>query len=103
MDTDEWGDMTAIDDNGYDIKLIRSGTGQYDTEYDVQPCKNTPIAKGYNKEVDLPEMIRDVIPSYEETAEALNTFLHGSDDEDEKPKKKSKKTKKKKKKKSGDI
>lgn len=95
LDNDEWGDMTDPE-NGYDIKLIRSGTGQYDTEYDVQPCKNTPVPKEFkDKEVDLEAMVREVIPSYEETVEAINSFLHGDDDEEEeKPKKKKKKKKK---------
>lgn len=95
LDNDEWGDMTQTDENGYDLKFIRSGTGQFDTEYDIQPCKNSPAPKGYKKDVDLEEMVREVIPTYEETVEAINTFLHGaSDDEEEKPKKKKKKKKK---------
>ena len=92
LDNDEWGDMTQTDDKGYDLKLMRSGTGQFDTEYDVQPCKNTPTPKGFEKEIDLDTMVREVVPTYEETLEFINSFLHGSDEEEEeKPKKKKKK------------
>lgn len=96
LDNDEWGDMTDPK-TGYDLKLIRTGTGQYDTEYDVQPCKPTPIPKAYRKEIDLEAEILKALPSYEETVEDLDKFLSGgvSDDEDDTPKKKKKSKKKK--------
>jgi len=74
LDEDEWGDMTDPK-NGYDIKLIREGTGMTDTEYSVQPCKNTPLPKKYNKVIDLDEMVESVLPSYEETVEKKDDFL----------------------------
>lgn len=98
LDTDEWGDMTDPE-TGYDLKLIRSGTGQLDTEYDVQPCKPTPIPKEFEgKEVNLEEMVREVIPTYEETADFLKEFLSGGLDDEEEEEKPVKKVVKKKKK-----
>ena len=38
LDEDEWGDMMDPK-KGYDIKIIRTGKGQNDTEYTVSPCK----------------------------------------------------------------
>lgn len=107
LDVDEWGDMTDPK-NGYDIKLSRSGTTLTDTEYSMSPCKNTPIPKAWAKEVDLEAMVLEALPSYEETLEAINSFLNmgDDDDEDEKPVRKKKTVKKKtsrKKKKSADI
>ncbi len=104
LDEDEWGDMTDTQE-GYDLKLTRTGTGKTDTEYSVQPCKNTKTPKKYKKEIDLEGIIRDIIPGYEETKEFINTFLHldPEEDEDDKPKKKKKKKGSKKKKKKSDI
>lgn len=98
---DEYGDITATGSDGYDIKIIREGTGQQDTRYSVTPCKNSKAPKGYTKEVNLEEMVEKIIPSYEETEDMLNKFLSGGvdsdeDDEDENPKK-NKLSKKKKK------
>jgi hypothetical protein len=95
LDDEEWGDMTDAE-NGYDIKLTRVGSGMMDTEYSCKPCKNTKLPKKYDKEIDLEEMVKKIIPSYEETKQKINEFLGGSsdsdddDEEDEKPKKTSK-------------
>lgn len=98
LDEDEWGDMTDVKD-GYDIKLTRVGTGQYDTEYSMSPCKNTPTPKGFTKEYDLEALVKNTIPTYEETQEAINSFLSlGESDEEDEPRPKKKKTLKKKKK-----
>jgi hypothetical protein len=106
LDEDEWGDMTDTKE-GYDLKLSRTGSGMTDTEYTVQPCKNTKAPKAYIKEdFDLESTIRNVIPSYDETQEKVNQFLNITDDEEEEeaPRKKKKKSgKKKKKKKKSDI
>lgn len=100
LDNDDWGDMTQMDKKGYDLKLVRVGTGQYDTEYDVSPCKNTSIPKGFEGEIDLEEEVMKVIPTFEETVEYIEAFLSGGISEEEegeeKPKKKKKKKKKKK-------
>ncbi len=95
LDEDEWGDMTDPD-NGYDLKVSRSGKGKMDTEYSVTTCKNTPAPKIYRKKVfDLDEEVRKIIPSYEETQRLLNKYLGLSSDDGNEPKKKKKKLKKK--------
>jgi hypothetical protein len=105
LDVDEWGDMTDSK-KGYDIKLGRSGTTLTDTDYNMSPCKNTPIPKAWAKEVDLEAMVLAALPSYEETLEAINSFLNMGGDDDEKPVRKKKTVKKKvssKKKRSPDL
>lgn len=90
LDEDEWGDMTDPK-KGYDIKITRTGKGKNNTEYTVMPCKSTPVPKDWaKKKVDLKEMIKAIVPSYEEAQSKLNEFL-GISDED-KPKKKNKKS-----------
>lgn len=110
LDEDEAGDMTDPK-TGYDIKIDRSGTGQFDTSYSVRQCKPTKISPSLAKPVDLEEMVRTQIKSYEELEEELNKYLnedHGDDEDKHSSKKaKSKKDKdkklKKKKSKSRDI
>lgn len=95
LDEDEWGDMTDPE-NGYDIKITRTGRGKNDTTYSVMACKNTPLPKKYQKTVvDLEEMVKKQIDSYEKTVEMRDKFLGydgGDEDDDYKPK--SKKAKK---------
>ncbi len=81
LDDDEWGDMTDLED-GYDLKLGRTGSGKTDTEYTVNPCKPTRIPKEYKKVYDLDEEVRKVIPTYEETEKYIAQYL-GIDNEDE--------------------
>lgn len=95
LDDDEWGDMTDPEE-GYDIKITRTGSGKTDTEYSVSPCKNTRAPKGFHKTYNLDEEVKKVLPTYEKTQELLNQYL-GLDGEDEKPKKRKKKIIKKKK------
>ena len=91
---DEWGDMTNPQD-GYDLKVSRSGKGKMDTEYSVTACKNTAAPKDYRKKVyDLDEEVAKIVPSYEETQKLLNRYL-GLDADGGKPKKKKLKKKKK--------
>lgn len=99
LDEDDWGDMTDPDD-GYDIKITRSGKGKNDTNYSVTACPKgkNPNPK-YIQDIDLESIIRGMILSYEELEEKLNTFLNGSSDDevdDQTPKKKNKDKKKKK-------
>lgn len=95
LDEDEWGDMTDPE-NGYDIKITRTGMGRLDTSYSVMACKNTPLPKKYRKTVvDLEDMVRKQIDSYEKTVELRDKFLGiDGDDDDEDYKPKSKKAKK---------
>lgn len=114
LDEDEAGDMTDPK-TGYDIKIERSGSGQFDTTYSVRACKPTKIEKSLLKTVDLEEMVRSQIKSYDELESELNDFLNNDtsseDEDDEKPVKKkkadkaksSKKEKSAKKKRHGDI
>lgn len=110
LDEDEAGDMTDIK-NGYDIKIDRSGSGVFDTSYSVRNCKPTKVDKDLLKPVELSDLVKAQVKSYEELEEELNKFLNVSHDdeeeevEDEKPKKKKVKKDKKKKKKGyrGDI
>lgn len=114
LDEDDWGDMTDPED-GYDIKITRSGKGKNDTTYSVTACPRgkSNLSEKYIKEMDLEEVIRAQIKPYDELEEILEEFLNGSleedeedEDEEETPKKKSKKDKDKKdkkKKKRGDI
>lgn len=111
LDEDDWGDMTDPND-GYDIKITRTGKGKMDTNYSVTACpKGKNPNQKYIKEVDLEELIKAHMPSYDELEEKLNEFLNGAgtssdDEEEEKPKNKSSKDKekfKKKKKKGLDL
>lgn len=97
LDEDEAGDFTDPK-AGYDLKHIRVGKGQYDTEYSVRACKPTPLPKAYAKKTYDPiEMAKALIPSYEQTKEYLASFMampgedSSSKDTDEAPKKKKKK------------
>ena len=99
LDEDEAGDMTDPI-NGYDIKIIRSGSGKLDTTYSARACKPTKLDPKARGTVDLEGMVRSQIKSYDELEDILNKYLNSSsDDEDEEqdemPKKKDKKKKKK--------
>lgn len=89
LDEDEAGDMTDPKE-GYDIKIIRSGSGQYDTTYSARACKPTKLEKQYQGIVDLEAIVRSQIKSYDELEEILAKFLKESpdvDEDDESPKK----------------
>lgn len=99
LDEDEAGDMTDPV-NGYDIKIIRTGSGKMDTTYSARACKPTELDKKYRGSVNLESMVRSQIKTYDELEGILNNYLNMSDDEDEEevvPKKKDKEKKKKKK------
>lgn len=112
LDEDEAGDMTDPK-TGYDIKVMRSGKGQFDTTYSVMACRPTKLDKEHSKDVALEKMVREQIKDYDELEGLLKAYLNESpaeedDDEDIKPKKKKKADKedkvlKKKKKKVADI
>ena len=106
LDEDEAGDMTDPI-TGYDIKIVRTGSGKFDTSYSVRNCKSSKLDKKYRSELNLEDIVRNQIKSYDELEEELNKFLNEvpDDEEDDKPKKKnvSSKDKKKKKKYHSDI
>lgn len=92
LDEDEAGDMTDPR-TGYDIKIIRSGSGKNDTTYSARACKPTKLDKKYSGNVDLESIVRSQIKDYDELEGTLASFLkegRDSDEEDEKPKKKKK-------------
>ena len=108
LDEDEAGDMTDPI-KGYDIKITRSGSGRFDTNYSVRACKPTKLYKAYRKPMDLEKIVRNQIKSYDELEEELNKFLNESPVDDDAPvekiskKKKVTSDKKKKKKYHSDI
>lgn len=103
LDEDEAGDMTDPI-NGYDIKIIRTGSGKMDTSYSARSCKPTKLDKKYRGNIDLESMVRSHIKSYDELEQLLKGYLNESPDDDEdKPIKKKKITDKKKNKYKSDI
>lgn len=98
LDEDEAGDMTDPV-NGYDIKIIRTGSGKMDTTYSARACKPTKLDPKYRGNIDLEGMVRAQVKSYDELQDILAKYLNESSDEEEdgeeveKPKKKKKKYK----------
>lgn len=88
LDNDEWGDMTDPQE-GYDIKITRSGKGKNDTSYTTMACQKKLLPKERRGNIDLESIVRSQIKSYEELEELLKQFLRESDDEEEEPKPKS--------------
>lgn len=83
LDEDDWGDMSDPTNNGYDIKLGRTGAGKTDTEYTYATCPKTACPKPFGDKVyNLDEAVRSIMPSFEETQEILHKFL-GNDVEDD--------------------
>lgn len=79
LDEDDWGDMTDPDE-GYDIKITRSGQGKMDTTYSVTACPGKkPLNSKYVKEMDLEEIMRNQMKSYDELEEMLREFLNEDD------------------------
>lgn len=80
---------------GYDVKIKRTGKGQYDTEYSVIAGKPSKLAKAYRGIVNIEEMAKAITPTYEETKQRLESFMGVTDSGDDEtpapPKKKKKK------------
>jgi len=53
LDEDDWGDMTDPSKQGYDLKLIRTGSGKTDTEYSVTPCPKSALPAGVKRNYDI--------------------------------------------------
>ena len=109
LDEDDWGDMTDPEE-GYDIKISRSGSGKMDTTYSVTACPGKkPLNPKYVKEMDLEGIVKGMMKSYDELEDMLREYLNEDDykegkDIDEAFSSKKKVVKKKKKKVShGDI
>ena len=108
LDEDDWGDMTDPEE-GYDIKISRSGSGKMDTTYSVTACPGKkPLNPKYVKEMDLEEIIKGMMKPYDELEDMLREYLNEDDykegkDIDESFSKKKDLKKKKKKVSHGDI
>lgn len=88
LDEEEAGDFTDPL-KGYDVKYKRTGSTMLDTAYSVLKCKESKLAKPFRNEIYNPEdMIKKVIPTYEETQEMVKQVLGGIPGEEEKKKKK---------------
>ena len=74
LDEDEAGDMTDPR-TGYDIKIIRSGSGKNDTTYSARASKPTKLDKKYSGNVDLESIVRSQIKDYDELIIELEKFL----------------------------
>jgi hypothetical protein len=91
LDEDDYGDFTDPK-NGYDIKINRVGAGKFDTKYKLMKCDSSKLAKKYAGTTYSPEdMVRKLIPSYEDTQEFLLKFQLANGLDTEEPKKKKKK------------
>ena len=106
MVDEEYGDFTDPK-TGYDVVVKREGKTQTDTEYSLLKRNESKLDKKYAKAApyNIEEMVRAILPTYEETKEYIKRFL-GLDDSEldeilgsKKKKKKGSKDKDKKKKK----
>lgn len=97
LDDNEAGDFTDVE-NGYDVKITRTGKGKMDTEYGSRPCKPTRLSKKFSKNIYDPEaMLREITPNYKETKNKLEKFLNLPPEEDDDSRSSSRPAKKKKK------
>lgn len=72
---EEQGDMTDPI-KGYDVKFKRTGTGQFDTEYSVTPCKPSKMSLKYKgKSYDPIQSLKDIISSYEDTEDIVEKVI----------------------------
>jgi len=90
------GDFTDPKE-GYDLKIKRTGTGKTDTEYSVTGMRPSSIPKEWSKEVDLTELAKKAVLSYDQAKEKLEEFLLGGADADEEEEEKESRPRKKKK------
>ena len=80
LDEDDAGDMTDPI-NGYDIKIIRTGSGKLDTTYSARNCNKSVLPKEYRGNIDLESIVRSQIKSYDELQDILNNYLNESHDD----------------------
>jgi hypothetical protein len=90
---EELGDFSDPKD-GYDIKFKREGSTMTDTTYTQRSCRQSPLPKQYAKEVNIQDLLKEEIPTYEETKKYLDMFLNKQNKEDDEDEPKSKKTSK---------
>lgn len=78
LDEDEAGDMTDPM-KGYDLKIKRVGSGQFDTEYSVRKCNPTKRDIKFKGVImDHTEAVRQVVATYEKTQEVVEQLLGSS-------------------------
>lgn len=84
--------------NGFDIKYKREGSGQFDTSYSLLNCKPSRCDKKFRGPYNPEEILKKVLPSYDQTVSFLERFLGASvdDDDEEVDELREKSTKKKK-------
>lgn len=88
---EDYGDFTD-DKKGYPVKVNRTGTTQFDTEYKLMKLDSQPVPKKLKGQIFNPEeMVKKILPTYEETEEKINQFLGVKGDDDDELKKKKKK------------
>lgn len=86
---EDYGDFTD-EKNGYIVKINRTGSGQFDTEYKLMKLSEMKLPKKLKGKTFNPEeMVKKILPTYEDTQEKINKFL--GIEEDDEPKKKKKK------------
>jgi hypothetical protein len=68
------GDFTDPEE-GYDIKINRTGKGKTDTEYTLSAMRPSKIPSKWHKEIDLESMVKKSLLSYDEIEEKLAEFL----------------------------
>lgn len=98
LDSEEAGDFTDPE-SGYDLKIKRTGKGKQDTEYSVIKCKESRLPKefriAFKKDPSVfnpEEMVKKLIPKYDDAKAILEEFLSlGPDEDDDKPTPKKKK------------
>lgn len=76
------GDFTDPDE-GYDIKVKRTGKGKMDTEYTVTAMRPSVLPEKWAKEIDLEAMVEKEIPSYEVVEDKLAEYLVGLESDDD--------------------
>lgn len=80
---------------GCDIKIKKSGSGKTGTKYTAMRQKESKLPKEFRGVYNPEEMVRALIPTYEQTQKYINSFLGISDDDDETKKSKKKGSKEK--------
>jgi len=88
---------------GYDLKFKRTGKGKNDTEYNVVKGKNTKASKKFRGPYNIEELVRKILPTYEQTKEMLEKYMNLAPDDEAESSTKKKKPIKKKVKKSKDL
>ena len=94
LDENEAGDFTDVE-NGYDIKISRTGKTKMDTEYTLRACKPTPLRnkKLAKQSYDPEAMLKEIMPDYKATKAKLEQYLNLPAEDDDTPTKKAKKKK----------